>query len=139
MKAKVLMTLLLSAAALPTLANDAFESMFVGTVTHIAQVSPEERRMMRERWHEASPEQRMQMRRRFQERMQQVSPEERDARVRQWQNSIPNPAGCVDCMDTMSNFGAGFERRQPRQAESNVPPANPPVFNSFNPFAGGRR
>ena len=165
MKAKVLMTLLLSAIATPILAGDAIERMFIGPAIQVAQLAPEERRMMRERWEQASPEERMEIRRQFQERLQQPSPEEREARRRkleersagiapeqrqrlrelrdQWAGRIPNPPGPADFAgmggNFGGNFGTGFEQRRPGQSN---PDDNAPNFdprNLFNPSADGNR
>ena len=160
MKAKVLMTLLLSAVALPVLAGEAIDGMFIGAAVKLAQLGPEERQMLRERWEQASPEQRMEMRRLFQERLQSVSPDEREAQRRQseprrgeapqdqrnrqregWTGRLPNPAG------DLSGFGTGFERRRsgpwpvPEAVQELMPRFEPfaPQPNSANPAAGRDR
>ena len=146
MKAKVLMPLLLSVLAAPALASDAVESMFIGPAIQVAQLAPEVRAMLRERWEQASPEERMDMRRQFQERMQQRSPEERDAQRRrlqeqrdQWTGRIPNPPNPADFSGMGGNFGTGFEQRRPGQSN---PDENAPAFDPryrFNPAAGRNR
>jgi hypothetical protein len=142
MKTKVLMTLLLSVLAAPVLASDTVESMFVGPAIQVAQLAPEMRRMLRERWEQASPEERMEMRRQFQERLQQRPPEEREAvrqRLReqrdQWTGRMPPPPGPADFAGAASNFGTGFEQRRPDQPgpEDNAPAFDP--RNRFNPPA----
>lgn len=142
MKAKVLMTLLLSVLARPVLASDAIESMFIGPALQVAQLAPEERRMLRERWKQASPEERMDMRRQFQERLQQRSPEQRQ-RLReqrdQWSGRMPTPPSPSDFAGGASNFGTGFEQRRPGQPG---PDDNAPNFDPryrFNPSADRNR
>ncbi len=143
MKAKVLMPLLLSVLAAPALASDAVESMFIGAAFQVAQMGPEVRRMMRERWEQASPEERMEMRRQFQERPQQRQQEQRG----QWAGRIPNPPGPADFAGMGGNlggnfggaFGTGFEQRRP---DPSAPDDNAPGFdprNRFNQPAGRNR
>lgn len=110
MKAKVLMTLLLSALAQPLLAMDT-PGVFIGVTIQVAQLTPEERRALRERWEMAGPEERMEMRRRFQERLQQPGPRQRPP---------------VD----FGGFGTGFERRLP------IPPMPPEADPDSDPRAG---
>jgi hypothetical protein len=146
MKAKVLMTLLLSVLATPVLASGAVESMFIGPALQVAQLAPDMRRMLRERWEQASPEERMEMRRQFQERLQQRPPEEREAsrqRPREqresWTGRMPNLPGPSDFAGAAGNFGTGFEQRRPGQAgpDDDAPGFDP--RNSFNPAAGRNR
>jgi len=71
----------------------------------IAQFSPEERRAMRERWEQASPEERLRLRREFQERAEHLRPmppleREREGRGRR------------DGLEEAGRFGTGFERRR---------------------------
>jgi len=165
MKTKVLMPLLLSVLAAPVLASDALESMFIGPAIQVAQLAPEVRRMLRERWEQAGPEERMEMRRQFQERLQQRSPEEREAlrqrleerrggmppeqrqRLRdqrdQWTGRVPNPPNPADFAggggNFGGNFGTGFEQRRPAQPG---PDDNAPNFDPryrFNPPAERNR
>lgn len=125
MKAKVLMTLLLSALSQPLLAGD---SVFIGVTLQVAQLSPEERRALRERWEMASPEERMDMRRRFQERMQPALPEERPARRRD--NEARRESWAPHPPADFGGFGTGFERRQPNL------PTPPEVIQEFDPRTG---
>ncbi|MEW5770108.1 MAG: hypothetical protein AB1831_07045 [Pseudomonadota bacterium] len=74
MNRKALMTLLLALAALPAAAQD-FGGVFGAPLPQVAQLSPEERRQMRERWENAGPEERAAMRRTFQERMHRMQRE----------------------------------------------------------------
>jgi hypothetical protein len=161
MKTKVLVTLLLSAIATPILAGDAIERLFIDPAIQVAQLAPEERRMMRERWEQASPEERMAIRRQLQERLQQVPPEEREARRRkqeerwsgvtpeqrqrlreqrdQWVGRIPNPPSPADFAGAASNFGSGFEQRRPSQPSPDDNAANFDPHDRFNPSAGRNR
>lgn len=123
MKANVLMILLLSAtAAVPSLADDALSSMFVGSTLQVAQMSPEQRRAMRERWEQASPEERMNIRRQFEERMPR---------------RLPNPGDFVNPGNGFGGgYGTGFEQRRP-DLETGAPYFDP--RNRFNPPASRRR
>lgn len=133
MKAKVLMALLLSVLAAPVVASDTLESIFIGPALKVAQMGSEQRRMLRERWEQASPEERLEMRRQIQERPQQRAPEERG----QWGVRIPGPADFAGPANSFSgNFGAGFEQRRPEQEES-APYYDP--RNRFNPAGRNRR
>ena len=71
MTRKVLMTILLSLSALPALASD-FGTVFGQPLPFVAQMSQEERRMLRERWEQASPEERARLRHMFKEKMRQL-------------------------------------------------------------------
>lgn len=131
MKAKVLMTLLLSVLAAPVTASESFESVFIGPALKVAQMGSEQHRQMRERWERASPEERLEMRRQSQER--QRAPEERG----QWGVRIPAPSDFAGPANGFSgNFGAGFEQRRPEQEES-APFYDP--RNHFNPAGRNRR
>jgi hypothetical protein len=151
MKAKVLLPLLLSVLASPVLASDAIESMFSGPAVQVAQLAPEERRMLRERWEQASPEERMEIRRRLQERVQQASPEEREAGrrrlIERWRDlpreerqrlreqfdplggRLPMPPGPGDFAGAVGSFGSGFEQRRPEA----VAPEQPDNATNFDP------
>jgi hypothetical protein len=162
MKATVLMTLLSSLLATPALASDAVERMFVGPALQVAQLAPEARRMLRERWEQASPEERMEMRRQFQERLQQRPPEEREAlrqrledrwsgmtpeqrqRLREprdaWTGRMPAAPDPADFAGMGGNFGTGFEQRRP--AQPGAEDADAPGFDPrsrFTPPAGRNR
>jgi len=136
MKAKVLLPLLLSVLAAPALASDVLEGLFIGATFQIAQMAPEERRMLRERWEQASPEERMNMQRQFQERggRRQPNQEQRDP----WAGRIPNPPNPADFVNMGNGFGTGFEQRGPNP-EANDNPANFDPRNRFNYPAGRDR
>lgn len=71
MTRKVLITLLLGLAALPAAAQE-WGPVFGQPLPYLAQMSQEERRLLRERWEQASPEERAQLRRSFQERLRHM-------------------------------------------------------------------
>jgi hypothetical protein len=143
MKAKVLTTLLLSAIATPALAGDAIESMFVGPAIQIAQLAPEELRQWRERWRQASPEDRMTMRRQFEEQLRQLPPGQRQRTRDQWSARIPNPPDPAGMAATVggfvSNFGTGFEQRRPDPSGPDDNAANFDPRDPYNPSAGRYR
>jgi len=136
MKTKVLLPLLLSVLAAPALASDVLESMFIGTAIQIAQMAPDVRRMMRERWEQASPEERLDMQRQFQERgtRRQPAQEQRDS----WSNRIPNPPNPADFVNMGNGFGTGFERRG-TNPEGDDSATNYDPRNRFNHPAGRNR
>ena len=80
--------------------------------------SPEERaalrRELRERWGDAPPEQREQQRLRLMEQMNRQAPRDYDRPREQWQESQPNRY-------PRDGFGAGFEQRR----IENPPPERP--------------
>lgn len=136
MKAKVLLPLLLSVIAAPALASDALESVFIGAPLQVAQMTPEVRRMMRERWEQAGPEERMDIQRQFQERgaRRQPNQEQRDS----WSGRIPNPPSPADFMNMGNGFGTGFERRAPGP-DADDSATNYDPRNRFNHPAGRNR
>jgi hypothetical protein len=71
MKSKVLFALFLACAATPALASD-WASVFGQPLPAVAQMSQEERRVLRERWERSSPEERARLRKDFQERLRRV-------------------------------------------------------------------
>lgn len=109
---KTLLTLLM-AAALPAFAADYGTGMFAESIERVAQLSPEERRALRQRWQEASPEERAQLRREFQDRQQERS-ERRRERMERWQEQSGNGRD--------GNFGTGFERRRYENEQGSAPP-----------------
>lgn len=146
MKRTILMSLLLSLNALPALAADQGlgEGIFGQALPMVAQLSPEERRALRDRWEQAAPDERAVMRREFKERLRQVPPEQREIRrnefIQHWQNLPPQererlraqreerrgpPADLAPPDGGMRGFGfgRGYERR----------------FENTDPDQGGRR
>lgn len=79
MKSRTLMPFLFALLALPAAAND-LGGVFGQPLPFMAQMSQEERRAMRERWEQASPEERTILRRTFQERLRRMPPEQFDPR-----------------------------------------------------------
>jgi hypothetical protein len=110
---KTLMALLLALGtlpvALPATAGD-FGSVFAQPMGLIAQLSGDERRALRERWEEASPEERAELRRNFQQRLRQLPPERMDPREmgENMRRAMPAPAN--DWIP--SGFGTGYEHRR---------------------------
>ena len=76
MQAKLLFSLLfpllLALVGAPALADDGVFAMFAPAIGKLVQFSPEERRAMRDRWEQASPEERLQIRREFQDRQERL-------------------------------------------------------------------
>lgn len=102
---KYFLALLASLACAPALANPFEPGPVLPASAKIAQFSPEERRVMRERWEQASPEERLRLRREFQERSERLRPMppaeiEREGRGRR------------DVLEEAGRFGTGFERRR---------------------------
>ncbi len=121
---KTLLTLLLASAALPALAGGFGSTLFADPYAQVAQLTSQERRALRERWEEASPEERSQLRREFQERLRQGADQQprqgvkertserrdgaghdsRFGRLEDFRPPTPNNLG--------DNFGTGFEHRR---------------------------
>jgi hypothetical protein len=108
----ILSALLLMLATVPALADQADSVLFGQPFSKHAQLSPDERRALRERWEQASPEERIRMRQFFQDRMRQLPspplpPEARDAM------RMPFPGAA----QRDSGFGFGFEKRRAEEAQ----------------------
>jgi hypothetical protein len=106
---KTLMALLLALATLPAVAGD-FGSVFAQPMAFVAQLSSDDRRVLRERWEEASPEERAKLRQKFQQRLRQLPPEQMDPREmgETMRGYMPPPAN--DWIP--SGFGTGYEHRR---------------------------
>ncbi len=137
MKPILLIPLLLALAGTPATADEGVFSVFGPAIGKVAQFSPEERRAMRERWEQASPEERLQIRREFQDRVRQVPQDFRRDAAEQWRNLSPsererqriqrqNNRQRGENADEGS-FGTGFERRRSDEGrfESFVPATVP--------------
>jgi len=130
MKRTLLMSLLLSLNALPVHAAEPWltETVFGQALPMVAQLSPEERRSLRERWEQAAPDERATLRREFRERLRQVPPEGREILrqelMHRWQGPVPEnrdrvrsqdhrgqPAEATPRDNGWRGFGRGFERR----------------------------
>lgn len=79
---------------------------------------PEQRRELRERWRQASPEERMALWQRFQERMRQ-------RQMRQFGMPGRPDMNPMDYMNMGSDFGAGFEQRKNEESPGDQPVASP--------------
>lgn len=140
----LLMALLLSAIAVPVTASEAVEGQSIFPAFKVAQLSPEERRTLREHWERASPEDRLELRRQYQDRMQATPQQEREPRRLQQRDgwavrmpTPPNPAEFAREMTPFSgnfggnfngnfggNFGSGYEQRRPETtSQDEYPPA----------------
>ena len=142
LKPKLLMPLLLALSSAPALANEGAYGVFGGVIggvigpaiAQVAQFSSEERRAMRERWEQASPEERLQMRRDFKERARQIpSDPRRDAD--QWRNPPGTERDYPRAPQSQNSrqrgkysdeasFGFGFERRRHEDDRADSPSPN---------------
>jgi hypothetical protein len=140
MKAKLLIPLLLALIGAPAHADDGVFTMLAPVIGKLAQISPEERRAMRDRWEQAGPEERLQMRREFQDRQERLRqfPSEFRREAAEFGRTPPPPER--DRAQRKNNrhrgenpdegsFGFGFERR--RYEEDRV--ENPPPGNMLSP------
>lgn len=148
MKARILMVLLLGALAQPTRAEQAIGGVYISSTIQIAQLGADDRRTLRERWEQASPEERMEMRRLFQESQPRDARETGDSRRQprdgrgygtypeqrpREQRDFPRMPSPSD----FTGFGTGFEHRLP---EGWVPPMNLQELDPRNviPYPSGR-
>jgi hypothetical protein len=120
--------LLLLLPTLPALADQADSTIFKQTqsLIKLAQLSPEERRELRERWEQASPEERIRMRQFFQDRLRQLpKPAQEglripfpglssrdDERERDDRRGRDKPRDQGGDASADSRYGFGFERRR---------------------------
>lgn len=111
MKCKTLAPLLLALLALPAAAQD-LGSVFGQALPYVAQMSQEERRAMRERWEQASPEERARLRRSFQERLRTMPGEQFAPGAMEMGNRMGNQMG-NRLGETWQEFGfgTGYEQR----------------------------
>lgn len=143
MRRNLLIALLLLLPTLPALADQADSAIFsqVRSTFKIVQLSAEERRELRERWEEASPEERVRMRDFFQDRLRQLPAPAQDAiripfpgtskrdgdRDRERDNRRGRDGGRYDYRDKDgkaqpdSRFGFGYERRQHEDDREELP------------------
>ena len=109
--AKLLTSLMLALATAPALAQDDPFSQFGPALAQLAQYYGEDRRVMRERWEQAGPEERLRMRREFVDRMRQMPPDIMPGPVDPRRGpSNRDRASRVQPDD--ASFGFGFERRR---------------------------
>ena len=126
MRRNLLIALLLMLPTLPALADQADSAIFSQArfSFKIVQLSAEERRELRERWEEASPEERVRMRQFFQDRLRQLpAPAQEGLRIpfpdtgrrdverdnRRGSDANRKPERSVE---PDSRFGFGYEKRQ---------------------------
>ncbi len=127
MKAKTLMPLLIALLALPAAARD-FGSVFAQPLPLVAQMSQEERRALRERWEQASPEERAQLRKAFQERLRMAPPEQFDPRrmdMRPFWGDPRDKAGPARDYRPDDGYGTGYERRRHEKDDMREPGYDP--------------
>lgn len=113
--AKTILAFLAALAGAPAVAETFPAEPAHPAFARLAQLSAEERQAMRERWEQASPEERLRLRREFQERSERLrplGPPEREARGRR------------DPADEAGRFGMGFERRRGERLERPDPSAD---------------
>lgn len=112
---KTLSALLLTLATVPALADQADSGMFAPAFGKFAQASQNERRMLRERWEQSSPEERIRMRRSLEDRMGQMPAQDALRRgAAQRENCRDREGNCNQDAGqaTERRFGFGYERRQ---------------------------
>jgi DNA-binding CsgD family transcriptional regulator len=130
MKSALLLSLLL--ALIPAAARAEVETFFPAKPgLMLAQLSPEERRVLRERWEQASPEERARIREEFHqrrmadpermerrrdamERQRSLTPEEREALRQQRKGRNDGRGHWAEAGESGEDggFGAGYERRR---------------------------
>ncbi len=123
MTIRTLSALLLTLATLPALAGQADSTMFNPPSIKLAQLSPDERRALRERWEQATPEERIQLRKLFLERVRRMPsfplpPEAHEAMQLPFPGRAPHEreqredvrGGKAEAPD--ASFGFGFENRR---------------------------
>lgn len=101
-----------------------------GTPMQLAQLSPEERRALRDQWGNLSPEQRADLRRRFQERWNDIPPEQRETRRREvmdhWRNLPPGERETRRReLPDRDGYGRGYEQRGFEDEMPFLPPGMP--------------
>ncbi len=128
----LLTSLPLILGAAPVLAQDGALGLFGPALAQVAQYTAEERRVLRERWEQAGPEERLQMRREFKERLRHMPPEgmpgfDPRAMPQSVERARRDAAG-------EAGFGFGFERRryEEERVESPVPAYVPNPANFFD-------
>ncbi len=115
---KTFLALLLATATLPAFADGFGWYVPVEPFVQVAQLTPQERRDLRERWEEVSPEQRVQLRREFQERLRQWGDQgqRRGMRELRGQEGQYNRYGREDDRDPNdlgdNGYGTGYEHRR---------------------------
>lgn len=142
-----LFALLLLTSTLPALADQADSSIFsqVQASIKLAQLSPDERRDLRERWEQSNPEERIRLRRYIQDRVRQLPTPAQEAIRLPFPDVAPRESGRdrgayrnqgdeAQPDNPDSRFGFGFERRH---FEDGNPEA--PVWPGYQRSRGGNR
>ena len=124
-----LTALLLALAATPAHADPSGFGFLGQALGTLAQSGNDERRAMRERWEQASPEERLQMRREFQERQERLRPVPSDPRRDAAEADRSRGRERRERAEEYS-FGFGFERRR-QEEEQVLPPMNMPDPSGF--------
>ena len=128
MKRNTLLILMLALTALPAAAQElgdgVFSGIFAQPLPHVAQLTQEERRALRERWERATPEERAALRRAFMERMQRMPPQGfvpggMDMR-RGWRD-MQNGMGPAMDFWRDDGYGTGYERRRYEEQNESLP------------------
>lgn len=137
MKTRALVSLMFCLAALQAVADEGYaRPEWGGRGPYLAQLSPEERRALRERWEHMPPEERAALREQFREHVQNLPPEERErhrqeimqrwrelpaeeraARWREWQErrGAHDYGPAYEPQERrFEGFGRGYEQRGPR-------------------------
>jgi len=114
--ATALLILLGVASLAQTVRADAYAPWQRGGELMVAQMSPDERRAMRERWERMPPDERAVLRGQFQARLRTVPPEERELRRRElmerWRSLPPGERELRRReMQDGHGYGRGFETR----------------------------
>ena len=124
MKAKISLIVLFGLLALHARADEGLPfgrqgGMFGAAPARVAQLTPEERQALRERWLNMPPEQRALLRERFMRRLRSMSPEERQRLRQEWmrRGAMMPPAGGMrgnmwrEDANQDDGYGFGYERR----------------------------
>ena len=132
----LLLALVTVIATRAALADQADSGMFGQPLVKLAQLSPDERRALRERWEAASPEERIRMRQFFQDRMRQLPAPAQEA-LRLPFPGMPLRDAPRDREEHRragpppdSSFGFGFERRRTEDGQPDRP--LPPGGRRYN-------
>jgi hypothetical protein len=131
MRRHLLFALLLLLPTLPALAEQADSAIFsqARITIKLVQLSSDERRDLRERWEQASPEERIRMRQFFQDRLRQLPAPAQEAIRIPFPTSDPRDVKrgrdgrrAQDVYPPAdSRFGFGFERRHVEEEEPEAP------------------
>jgi len=131
MRRTLLIALLLTLSTLPALADQADSPIFsqVRLPIKIAQLGADERRELRDRWEQASPEERIRMRQFFQDRLRQLPPPAQEAIRLPFPGAATRDNGRGNESNRNkdlnppadSRFGFGFEKRRFEEIRPELP------------------